>query len=244
MSLNPFTPERFTDSTLFLKEVDGQKLLIKMFINEHKESRRELEFQKNLHWSASGFCVPKVIDIEFDEIAEPYIVMEYIDGMNLSDYLKNPKFLLAEKLKTLSELFKINYKRHRLALEHDDALLIHTDPNTDNIIISPDGLVFIDFEHFSRTLDIATAIAKEVATFARRAARDLGGSYTKDAVEILLSAYNHDALIFDRVEELTFGRSFQLLHRLKNKLKKLSNTKLVTRYDIAEAIRLLRAAHN
>ncbi len=242
MSLNPYTPERFTDSILFLKEIDGQKLLVKTFINQHKESRRELELQKNQRWNAAGFCVPRIMDIEFKEITEPYVVMEYIDGINLSDYLKNPEIPLTAKLKTLSEIFKINYRRHMLAREQNDALLIHTDPNTDNIIISPKGLVFIDFEHLSKTLDISNAIAKEVGRFIRRAIKDLGTNYMREAIEILLTAYNYDASIFNSVEELALDRPFQSLRRFKNKLKKLKNSKLVTHQDIAEAIKLLRAS--
>ncbi len=241
MSLDSFTPVRFTDSTLFLKEIDGQKLLIKTFINEQKEARRELELEKNLHWSASGFRVPGIIDIEFREITEPYVVMEFIDGINLSDYLKNPEVLLAAKLEVLGGIFKINYRRHLIALGNNDLLLIHTDPNTDNIIIRSNQFFFIDFEHFPRSLEISAAVAKEVATFARRVVRDLGIAAMQNVVEIMLVAYNNDALILDKVEELTLGRSFQWLHRLKNNLKKRMNAKLVTRYDIIETIRLLRA---
>ncbi len=247
MSLDSFTPVRFTDSTLFLKEIDGQKLLIKTFINEQKEARRELELalelelEKNLHWSASGFRVPGIIDIEFKELTEPYVVMEFIDGINLSDYLKSPAILLAAKLEVLGDIFKINYRRHLIALENNDLLLIHTDPNTDNIIIRTDQFFFIDFEHFSQSLEISAAVAKEVATFARRVVRDLGIAAMQNVLEIMLVAYNNDALILDKVEELTLGRSFQWLHRLKNNLKKRMNAKLVTRYDIIETIRLLRA---
>jgi len=241
MSLSPFIPGRFTDSTLFLKEIDGKKLLIKMFVNEQKEDRREMELRKNLHWSAAGFRVPRIVDIKFNEIIEPYVVMEYVEGSNLSDYLKNPEIPLVEKLKVLRELFETNYRRHMLAREREDTLLIHTDPNTDNIIISPSGLVFIDFEHLSKALDIPAAIAKEVARFTRRVIKDMGASYTKDAVEILLLAYNYDVSVFDAVEERALGQPFQPLHRLKNKLKKFKNPELVTHHDIAQAIKLLRA---
>lgn len=202
-----------------------------------------MEVQKNLHWSTSGFCVPRIMDIEFNEIVEPYVVMEYINGTNLSDYLKDPEISSAAKLETLSELLRINYRRHMLAREHDDALLIHTDPNTDNIIISSSGLVFIDFEHLSKALDISRAIAKEVARFIRRVIKDLGVNYTNDVIGILLAAYNDDISVFDRVEERTLGQPFQLFRRFKNKLKKLRNPKLVTHHDIAEAIKFIRASH-
>ncbi len=245
MSLISFTPRRFTDSHLFLKEMNGKKLLIKTYINDDRDSRRELESRKNLHWSAYGFNVPQLIDIELTglelgEIADPYLVMEFIHGVNLSDYLKNGQVSVETKLGPLSEIFELNYRRHLLALANDDSLLIHTDPNTDNIILGDGRIFFIDFEHISKPLDITTAVAKEVATFARRVIKNLGARYTSEVITLLLDAYQYNGAIMDKVEELTFGRSFQLLHRFKDHVKKRKDPELVSRYDVAETIKLLR----
>jgi tRNA A-37 threonylcarbamoyl transferase component Bud32 len=246
MSLISFTPRRFTDSSLFLKEINGQKLLIKTYLNDDSDSRRKLESQKNLHWSACGFNVPKLvdidpIDIELGEISDPYLVMEFIHGVNLSDYLQDRQVSPETKLKTLSEIFEINHTRHLLALANEDDLLIHTDPNTDNIILSDGRIFFIDFEHISKPLDITTAVAREVATFARRAIKNLGVGHTGEVITLLLVAYQYNGAIMDKVEELTFGRSFQLLHRFKDHVKKRKDPELVSRYDVAETIKLLRS---
>jgi tRNA A-37 threonylcarbamoyl transferase component Bud32 len=243
MNLIPFTPQRFTDSALFLKDVDGQKLLIKTFINGDAESRLVLEQKKNLHWSASGFRVPKLLDTRIPEISGPYLAMEFIEGVNLSDYLKDQQAPLQAKLKILGEIFATNHQRHLQALANEDELLIHTDPNTDNIILSDGSIVFIDFEHISKVGSIPFAVAKEVATFVRRVIRNIGATHTDQVVEIMLNAYNYDDVMMNKLEELALGRSFQNLRRLKARLRKRKDPELVTRYDVADAVSRMRKNH-
>lgn len=237
MSLTPFTPRRFTDSELFLKDVGGQKLLVKRYLNDDRQSRQELEVARNLRWNSHGFCVPKVLDIECEGIDQPYVVMEYVAGIHLSEYLADPQVSSADKLKLLEEVFRTNYRRHQLALASRDLLLVHTDPNTDNVILSSGRIYFIDFEHISSSRDILTAVSKEVATFTRRAVKNVGKRHLHEVIDILLQSYQGSMDIIDKVEELTLKRSFQPVHRLKHWLKKQLNPDLVTRYDIVGAIK-------
>lgn len=237
MSLTPFTPRRFTDSELFLKDVGGQKLLVKRYLNDDRQSRQELEVARNLRWSSHGFCVPKVLDIECEGIDQPYVVMEYVAGIHLSEYLADPQVSSADKLKLLEEVFRTNYRRHQLALANRDLLLVHTDPNTDNVILSSGRIYFIDFEHISSSRDILTAVSKEVATFTRRAVKNIGKRHLHEVIEILLQSYHGSMDIIDKVEELTLKRAFQPVHRLKHWLNKQLNPDLVTRYDIVDAIK-------
>jgi hypothetical protein len=108
------------------------------------------------------------------------------------------------------------------------------------VIVSQGSFYFIDFEHASQLTDILTATANEVGTFARRVIRDLGPEHTRSVIERLLAAYQYDGEIFDKVEELTFGRPFQPLHRIKDRLRRLKNSRSVTRYDVADCIKQLR----
>ncbi|HZV61756.1 MAG TPA: hypothetical protein VFF75_05020 [Methylophilaceae bacterium] len=244
MSLIPFNPQRFTDSQLFLKEVDGNKLLVKAYLNEDKFARRNLEIAKSRRWRNLGFVVPEILNIRCDELAEPHIVMRYIPGMRLSEYLKDKGVATEEKLNTLKSVFDKNYMRHDLALSNQDLLLIHTDPNTDNIILGQGVIWFIDFEHISKTQDVLTGVGKEVTTFARRVIKDIGIERTDEVIHALLQAYQFNNVIMSKVEELTFERPFQFVHRLKHRLRKRTQPGLVTRYDIADAVRKLRLFHN
>lgn len=240
MNLKQITPDRFTDSRLLVHEASGTKLLIKVFLGQDKEQRRELEARKLVHWKAAGFPVPALIDFSLPELTEHYLVMEFLTGETLKDFLRSEATLLEAKLATLAALFRLNYRRHLMVRSHRDLLLIHTDPNTDNIIIRSGDFYFIDFEHRSKLTDSARAMANEVAMFAHRVIRDLGVEHRRSVVEALLAAYQFDSEIFDKVEDLTLGRPLQLIHRIKDRLRRLKNSRSVTRYDVADCIRQLR----
>lgn len=243
MSLISFNPQRFTDSQLYLKEIDGNKLLVKAYLNEDKFARRNLEISKNRHWKNCGFHVPEILDMLCDEIIEPHVVMKYVPGMRLSEYLMDKGIAVQEKLDILQSIFIKNYRRHEMALAHHDLLLLHTDPNTDNIILNQEVIWFIDFEHISKTQDVLTGVGKEVATFVRRVIKDFGIEHTNEVILALLQAYQFNVAIMNKVEELTFARPFQFIHRLKHGLRKKAQARLVTRYDIANAVRNLRSTH-
>lgn len=243
MSLYAFNPQRFTDSQLYVKVIGGNKLLIKTYLNADKFARRDMELTKNQHWRKCGFDVPEMLDMQCAGIVEPHVVMRYVPGIRLSEYLKNGETAFTEKLVTLEAIFKLNYRRHGLALAHNDLLLLHTDPNTDNIILDQGAIWFIDFEHIAARQDVLAGVGNEVATFARRVIKDLGIAHTSAVIRALLEAYQFNDTIMDKVEELTFARPFQFMHRLKHALRKRTQAKQVTRYDIADAIRNLRLGH-
>src|SRR6185503_9639723 len=156
MNLKQITPDRFTNSRLFLHEAPGRKLLIKVFLGENREQRKELEARKMSHWKDAGFCVPGLIDLQLPDVLEPYLAMEFIPGDTLKDFLTGTT-ALEQRLGVLSDIFRLNYKRHMLVRSHQDLLLVHTDPNTDNLIVSGSDCYFIDFEHASRITDVPCA---------------------------------------------------------------------------------------
>ncbi len=242
MNLKQITPDRSTNSRLLVHEAAGGKLLIKVFLGDNKEQRKELEAKKLTCWKAEGFCVPHLIDLQIPEVTEPHIVMEFISGDTLKDFLKVEAKEPDRRLTALANLFRLNYRRHMLARSRQNMLLIHTDPNTDNIIVSGSDFYFIDFEHSSKITDIASAVANEVGTLARRIIRDLGTERTRSVIESLLVAYHCDREIFDKIEHMTFGRPFQPLHRIKDHLRRLMNSRSVTRYDVADSIKALRSS--
>ncbi|HZV62051.1 MAG TPA: hypothetical protein VFF75_06505 [Methylophilaceae bacterium] len=240
MRLSSFNPQRFTDSQLYLKEVDGSKLLIKAYLNKETFARRDMEIARNSRWASCGFKVPEILGMQCEEIADPHVVMRYLQGARLSEYLKDKEVDTPVKLKTLTSIFLKNYSRHDMALATQDELLLHTDPNTDNIILDGEEVWFIDFEHISKPQDLLTGIGKEVATFSRRVIQDMGIEHAEKVIYVLLQAYQFNTAMMDKLEELTLKRPFQFIHRLKNAMKKKANPELVTRYDVAETLRFLR----
>jgi tRNA A-37 threonylcarbamoyl transferase component Bud32 len=237
MTLIPFTPKRFTDSELFTTELDGKKYLVKSYLGDDAELRRELERAKLKHWRACSFRVPDLIDGQEVSLSVPYLLIEFISGVNLSDALKDLSVSYEVKRGQLEQVYFENAKRHSLALENNDKLLVHTDPNTDNILLMDHTYVTIDFEHPSKDRLILEAIAHEVATFSRRALTDLGREHLEDIVGVVSQCYADKPEILEKVCQLTLGRNFQSYHRYKDGKKKAKKPGLVTRYDIADSVR-------
>jgi len=108
-----------------------------------------------------------------------------------------------------------------------------------------DNFYYIDFEG-SFTLDndlikIKTNISIEVAKLVRWATRDLGAHHLNAVLECMMIAYGKTS-IPDLIVNRVCNKPFQFIHRWKDKKKKEKNAADVTKYDIADAIKQLKAA--
>jgi len=238
MELTRFTPKRFTDSELFTVELGGKKYIVKSYLGDDAELRAKLEYAKLKHWRSHSFRVPSVIEGQKVPLETPNLLIEFVVGVNLSDALKDRSVAYEVKRSQLEQVYAENAKRHSLSLENDDNLLIHTDPNTDNIILTDQSYVTIDFEHPSKNKPILKAIAHEVATFSRRVLTDLGREHIEDILSLVGQSYAANPEILEKVRQLTLGRNLQFYHRYKDQKKKAKTPGLVTRYDIADGIRV------
>ena len=238
MLITPFHPKRFTESELFIAKLDDKSFLLKTYIGNHAILRQEMEQTKLAHWRYHQFPVPNTFQIDIPPVKQPYLLMEYIDGQALSEYLKQSSITDDEKLSLLTQIFRCNAKRHQLALDLSDLHLIHTDPNTDNILIKDHEFFYIDFEHRVKEKTIVVAIAQEIATFCRRICTDFGREQIDTIIRLMLAEYNNQEII-QKVISLTTERPFQIIHRTKDQRKKQKNPAIITRYDIVDAIKKL-----
>jgi tRNA A-37 threonylcarbamoyl transferase component Bud32 len=236
MQLTSFEPSRFTQSSLFRATSNRCEYLVKSYLGPRADLRRDLEARKLRHWAALGFSVPAVFDIEVTQLKQPYLVMGYIESVTLKQFLQQPECQPQEQTSLLASVFECNARRHRLALNTNDSLLIHTDPNTDNILVTDQLFFHVDFEHPARETSITLAVAQEIATFARRVASHMDREQLPETVASLWSAYDHDQRLFGQIVALTRGRPLQVLHRFRDRRRKRAAPLLVTRYDIADAI--------
>lgn len=237
MKLLPFKTSRSTDSNLYLLSKENKTFLVKCYNGKMAYERKRLEFQMLQVWRNSGYPVPACHDITVSHITGPYLVMDYIKGVNLGEYLKDPKIQREKKLSKIAEIFRNNFDRHSKSLESKDLNLVHSDPNTDNILIPSEGFFYIDFEHYSKNLPLFDMVCKEIATFCRRAVRDIGPDCVDDVVRNMIGEYKKNDKLLWRIIELTAGRPFQLIHRFRDSRKKKASPGEITKYDIADALK-------
>lgn len=237
MTLTPFTPKRFTDSELFTTEINGTKFVVKSYLGDDALLRRSLELRKLNYWKDSGFNVPNYSEQSIESLTIPHLLIEFISGVNLSDYLRDPCLEYTEKRSRLEQVYSDNARRHRIVLYQNDSMLVHTDPNTDNVLLLDDGHVTIDFEHPTKDKLALVAVAQELANFTRRALTDLGFEHVQDVVSMVKHCYQDQKTILNEVCEMTLGRNFQFYHRYKDNQKRAKKPGVVTRYDVADALR-------
>jgi aminoglycoside phosphotransferase (APT) family kinase protein len=84
---------------------------------------------------SQGFPVPRV-----HEIRAEGLVLERIDGPTMGQHLARHPWLIGRHIRTLAELHD---RLHRISI--DDATLVHFDLHPDNVLMSPDGPVVIDW---------------------------------------------------------------------------------------------------
>ena len=236
MDLKPFHSFRYTTNTAYVGTIEGQRVFIKCYRGKAAHERRELERTLMNHWHQLGFYVPASYDLSIDGLEPPYLVIEYVEGVCLAEYLSAAQVKTSEKLDTLASIFKQNYFRHRQALESKDLRLIHSEPHMSNLMLTANGCYYIDFESPLTRRPILQAIGTEIAKFSRWAATDLGCQHTDAVVKYMLNAYHDAPAMIEALIALTTNRPFQWGYRWRHRMKKRKNPHKVSKYDIIDAI--------
>ncbi|MCH8524400.1 MAG: serine/threonine-protein kinase [Balneolales bacterium] len=97
--------------------------------------RREQRIQASLHHEA----IPRLYDAGTDEHGTPYIVMDYVEGEPVTDYVKRTKPALQNVLQLFIRVCEVIHFAHQ-------NLIIHRDLKPSNIFITADGdIKLLDF---------------------------------------------------------------------------------------------------
>jgi len=135
--------KRGAEAILYLDKYDGQRVLVKERVKKKyriaqlderiRKSRTRKEVKLMTAARSCGVVTPKILDVD-DKNHK--IIMEYVDGFTVKDLLNS-----ADKKTVVSvakEVGKLVGKLH-------NAGVIHGDLTTSNMILSKEGIYFIDF---------------------------------------------------------------------------------------------------
>jgi tRNA A-37 threonylcarbamoyl transferase component Bud32 len=237
MKLSPLETFRKTTNTLYTVVDGNDKYLVKSYCGPRNLARYRQEKLSLGRWQQAGFNVPTVHDIKIPSAAEPYLVISFIEGPSLREYLSQSAHALDEKLETLRRLFSELAKRHDLAIRTNNIYLIHHDPSSGNIIYTKSGFYFIDFETpVKQNHSVLESASIEVATTCRWIVRDLGIESLDKVLTLAAAAYRNQEPVLKLIVDRTTARPFQFYHRWKNKKRKLVHPEEVTKYDIADGL--------
>jgi tRNA A-37 threonylcarbamoyl transferase component Bud32 len=236
LDLKPFHAFRHTTNTAYVATIDGQRFFVKCYRGKAANERRKLEQKLMNHWYKNGFNVPANYDISIAGLEQPYLVIEFIEGTCLAEYLTDALEQTTRKLDTIARILDHNYIRHQQALATGDIYLIHSEPHMSNLMISAKGCYYIDFESPLTKRPMLQAIATEIAKFSRWASTDIGCVHTDAVVKRVLKAYQKAPAMIEALIALTIDRPFQWGYRWRDRIKKRKNPFKVSKYDIIDAI--------
>ena len=211
--------------------------LLKRYQGNNALGRRNTEQARLRLWGSKGFPVPALYDLDLPEQSEPYLVLEWIDGISLAQLLNDESLTMDKRLQQLEKIIKDIYGRQSQNLQQNDYRFIHSDPNTGNILIKNGNHFYIDFEGCvtSSSNNITEALAIELAKFLRWSIRDLGRRHLQDVINRVIAIYGSDDPIIIAIYRRVYRSPWQFVHRFKDRKKKKNNPGDVTKYDLADA---------
>jgi len=237
MVLAPLTTFRASTNRAWLMEEGGQRWLVKHYVGDAAEARRDCEARRLGIWNRHGFRVPKIEDFRVTELeGKPYLVMEFIEAPTLQEVLKDSLQPLNDRLQWLRSIVAENRRRHDLTVKLQESDLLHHDPNTSNVLCPPNSsCCFIDFEGAVAGWQ-AGFIAIEIAKLFRWAARDLGRREIEAVAALIVEAYVGREDWLRTISQRTLERPFQFYHRWQDGRRKRTAPDEVTKYDVADAL--------
>jgi len=237
MKLSPLATFRKTSNALYTFTGDKEKLLVKCYRGCSAYDHIQQEQFALTYWRQAGYSVPEIRDLIVPPLEQPYLVMTYIDGLSLREYLSSERIALDQKLLAVEKFFADMSTRHKRAIKNDDRHLLHYDPSSGNVILADNKFYYIDFEAPPQRHGVLDAASAELATVCRWIVRDLGIDSLKDVLRVMVSAYADQQVLLRRTVNRTTGRPFQFYHRWQDRKRKLAQPQNVTKYDIADALR-------
>ena len=240
MELHPFNPAHHSRSELYTYHADGRRWLVKRYLEEQADERCQREEARIKHWELHGFSVPGLRASRQSYFDDPNLVMGFIDGITLGEWLES---ILASGecfLEQISAVLVEHAARHALATERSDSMLIHPDPNPFNILMAQGFFYSIDFESPLKDRALDELISLEVEQFILRLLRVVGAEHLEAVSDVLVRAYSGQEPILERIVRCHYK------HPIVRYIKKGLGRKSwvgVTRSDLASALRIRLPSH-
>jgi hypothetical protein len=159
--------------------------------------RRATEARLLALWRAAGLDVPADLSDEHPELAGPTtLVLQYVPGRLLSDWLADPATPGARRRELLTAWARALHRRLALALERGDAGLVQEHGGALHVIVSGERLVGFDLENgFLQRADLRPLVYKELAACLRSLARGRDAAGFRSDLSTFVAAFPERELL-------------------------------------------------
>ncbi|MFO7536023.1 MAG: hypothetical protein R6X19_10160 [Kiritimatiellia bacterium] len=194
-------------------------------------------------WRESGFDVPALLQpgtFPLPPLPAPFLLMEYVPGPTLSDFLADPQLSDGDKEARLRAFAAALSARHTVAIAMREPALLQEHPGLEHVLVSGARLVTFDLETaFTSRAGVPNAVSAEIAGTVRSLYRRLPVAAARHYLGVLVSAYPDRARLEQVAVDLFENPSpaRRALHALDRRLLRKPG-----RLDKYAAARLLREA--
>ena len=170
--------------------------------------RRRTEAECLALWASHGFDVfRRIHGADLPPIAEPHLVLEFVEGRTLYDILEDPAVVEAEKEALLARFAPEWRRRHALALERSDPRLLHEHGSFRHVFVAGDRLITFDLEiAWRRRRLTGYLVGREVAAFLRSLGRASGKDRFESRLARLVASYGDASLLRECVRRVRLSR--------------------------------------
>jgi hypothetical protein len=145
-------------------------------------------------WHEYGFDVfkqPK--DLESITVNKPHLLFEYVKGQTLLSYFADPLISKEYKIDKLKQFIPEWGRRHYLAMESGNRLLIQEHPSFKHVYINDFGrFIYFDFETVYTTRhSLPSLIGREIAGYIRSLYKVIPPDEFNEFLRILINEYPH-----------------------------------------------------
>lgn len=199
--------------------------------------RRDFERQCLTLWRLRGFQAPAVRHLPDEpKYTAPALGISFVAGERLDRYLSRPAEPIDRKLETIGRIYAEMHQRHCLAIFEQNHLLIHYDANLRNILVVDGRPVHIDFEMGHLNEDIDTSAIREIKKLTLQLLNHCEATISSKILPLLFANYRITHIL-RKMNEEEFQRVCYRLHAFRDKRKKGKRPGLITKIDLAHAVR-------
>jgi len=240
----------FRDSWAVLKVYYGSRNRLKYLkktVTNVVYSNRSSHMPKNRHkteldclhlWREAGF---RVFDFYEDVVVEGlpkggYTLFEYVDAPRFVNYFPDKSCPLEERLELWRRFLPVWHRRHALAIERREPMLLHENGDLKHVMIMDDGqFLFFDFEMVFRSPDrVEEAVGREISAYLRSLCKTLRHDHWELFMQETIDHYP-DKDLLDSAYHFLFCHPNPILRgtRFLDRVVKPGSRKMFSKFNVA-----------
>jgi hypothetical protein len=191
-------------------------------------------------WEKHGFtCFPRYPEVTVEGLPrDGYMAFAWVPGKHFRDYFADPAIPLEERMATWVRWLPEWARRHRIAVDTNDNLLIHENGDVKHVMLWEGGFTYFDFEMVYTSKNVRTLVGREILAYMRSCGRFFGEEIYGRMMDELVAHYPDKALLWAAWDcAFSDPSPFMRFARFLDRTLKPANRKRWSKYNVARDLR-------